>query len=94
MVVAGSGAPDSVQRQLLTDLVPAKQRRTAVVSDSVVARGVLTAFRWYGLEVAAFKSSAIEEAHRFVEATPEEAAWLRKGVAAARAESAPRAASR
>ena len=94
VVVSGSAGPDSVQRQQLADSVSAKQLRTAVVSDSVVARGVVTAFRWYGLDVSAFKSSAIDEAYAYVGATPDEVAWLRLGLAAARADVGPRAASR
>jgi hypothetical protein len=94
VVVAGSGAPDSLQRQYLSEAVSPKQLRTAVISDSLVARGVVTAFRWYGLEVSAYKSSAIDDAYRYVGVTSEEAMWLRKTLSNMRAAAPPRAASR
>ena len=95
IVVAGSGAPDAVQRKQLTDAVSTGELRTAVVSDSLVARGVVTAFRWSGLELDAFKLGSIELAYQFVQATAEELAWLRQTLAGIQAAMAvPRTASR
>lgn len=95
VVLAGSGAPDAVQRKQLNDAVTMKQLRTAVVSDSIVARGVVTAFRWYGLELDAFKGSAMGDAFQYVAATPEEVDWLQRTVRAIRADlSRPHASAR
>lgn len=82
VVVAGDGAPGPAQRKQLIDAVKGGKLRTAVVSDSMIARGIVTAFRWYGLDLDSFKPAAIEVAYRFVSATPTEAAWLRETLAA------------
>src|SRR5438552_449599 len=66
VVVASDGGPTVVQRRLLIDAVKTGKLKTAVVSDSLVARGIVTAFRWYGLDLDVFKVSAIEGAYRFV----------------------------
>ncbi len=77
IVVAGDGAPGPAQRKQLIDAVKTGKLKTAVVSDSVIARGVVTAFKWYGLDLDAFKPGAIEAAYRFVGASSDEAQWLR-----------------
>lgn len=59
-----------MQRKQLIDAVRQGKLKTAVVSDSLIARGIVTAFRWYGLDLDIFKTSAIDGAHRFVMATP------------------------
>jgi hypothetical protein len=70
--------PDALQRQQLTDAVPSRQLKTAVVTDSLIGRGIVTAFKWYGLNLEAFKPSAIEDAFRFVSASADETKWLRE----------------
>ncbi len=84
LVVAGSGAPDAVQRKQIADAVTTKQVRSAVVSDSMVARGIVTAFRWYGLELDSFKVDAIGDAFRYLSATPDEIEWLQRTLTAMR----------
>jgi hypothetical protein len=78
IVVAGDGGPSVVQRKQLIEAVKTGKLKTAVVSDSLVARGIVTAFKWYGLDLEAFTSSAIEGAYRFVSASADEAKWLRE----------------
>ncbi len=84
VVVAGSAGPDALQRKQLGESVPSKKLRTAVVSDSMVARGVITAFRWYGLEIDAFKSSEVDAACRYLAASDDETAWLNRTLASIR----------
>ncbi len=77
VVVAADGGPTVVQRKQLIEAVKSAKLKTAVVSDSLLARGIVTAFKWYGLDLDVFKTSGIEGAYRFVSATPDEAEWLR-----------------
>jgi hypothetical protein len=93
VVVAGSGAPDALQRKQVTEAFKPTQVRAAVVSDSIVSRGLVTAFRWYGLDLDAFKSSEIDAAYRFVGVNAQELDWLQRTLAAFRAAVDPRRAA-
>jgi len=73
VLVATDGAgPDGRQRVKLNDLV--KQRGgsfpTAVVTDSVVARGIVTAFGWFNPKVRAFTPGELAGALVYLGADP------------------------
>lgn len=50
----GSGSVDSVQRKEAAGIVKAIEPKIAVVVDSAISRGVLTALGWLGVNIKAF----------------------------------------
>lgn len=53
-ISTGATTIDSVQRKNSADLAKEKGVRIAVVLDSAVARGVITAFSWLGVNIKSF----------------------------------------
>lgn len=95
LIVTGSSGPDALQRKQFTDAVSFKKIRAVVITDSVIARGIITAFRWSGVDLDAFKGSEIERAYQSLGVSPEELSWLRASLPALRASLDPsRGASR
>jgi hypothetical protein len=70
--VYGSIGPNARQRQDMTPLLPRLDPRTAVLSNSLVVRGLVTAVSWLGIPNAAFGSTQHEAAARYLELTPAE----------------------
>jgi hypothetical protein len=64
LVLTDGGAPNAAQRQLTTDLLD--RIRTAVVSQSRLARGAVTVFSWFNADMRAFSPLDIVEAFRFL----------------------------
>lgn len=62
--------PNARQRHAMVPLLPRVDPRTAVLSDSMVVRGLVTAVSWLGIPNRAFNSGAFEEAARYLELTP------------------------
>ncbi|MET0388009.1 MAG: hypothetical protein ABW321_18700 [Polyangiales bacterium] len=68
LVTTLGGAPNAIQRKAVLDAVGANQAATSVCTDSLIARGVLTALRWLHREpMHAFR---LDEVTRAIEALP------------------------
>ncbi|APR79638.1 Hypothetical protein A7982_04985 [Minicystis rosea] len=64
------GAPTASQRKELNDALAGRQLTTAVVSDSPLLRGIITAFSWFNPKIKAFNSSELEQAFLYLEIPP------------------------
>jgi len=71
LVWSGSSRPSSGQRQALLDVTP-KNAPASVIIESVVARGVVTAFSWFMNAISPFPPDKIEAAYDHLRLTPEE----------------------
>jgi hypothetical protein len=54
LVESHGGAPNAKQRKALQEAVGGRDLRSAILSDSVVVRGVVTALAWLGVSLRAF----------------------------------------
>ncbi|HKP64707.1 MAG TPA: hypothetical protein VJV78_48555 [Polyangiales bacterium] len=54
LVESHGGAPNAKQRKALNDVLAGREVRSAVLTDSIVARGVVTALAWLGIPLRAF----------------------------------------
>jgi|GEM_PF-3025429 len=67
VVVRGSeGAPNPNQRERIHRWLEQNNRRGAVLTDSVLTRGGVTALRWFGLPIRAFSIGQLQAALTFV----------------------------
>lgn len=77
IVFTDGGGPNNAQRKasadLARELANGDKVRVAVVSRSIVARGIVTAFRWLGLPLRSFQPEELAEAFAFLVVTDEEA---------------------
>jgi predicted Fe-S protein YdhL (DUF1289 family) len=63
VLVFGDGAgPNASQRKLLQSIPGVNRCPTAVITISVVARGIVTAISWFGATIRAFAPAALAEA--------------------------------
>lgn len=70
VVRASEGAPSPNQRERIHRWIDQRQRRGAVMTDSVLARGGVTALRWFGLPIRAFALGELHGALAFVGVSP------------------------
>jgi hypothetical protein len=77
LVVTDGGGPNATQRAMTTtdDLI--KNTRTAVITCSRIARGIVTAFSWFDVRMKAFAPADVGKAFDFLELSRSEAlaAW-------------------
>ncbi len=71
-VCTDGGGPNAKQRKAALDAGGGDRGKVAVVSGNVVVRGVVTAFAWFGVTIAAFEPKRVEDALTFVRATQDE----------------------
>jgi hypothetical protein len=67
VVRASEGAPRVDHRALLLRWYKASSVRGAVLTDSVLARGGVTALGWFGVTISAFPPQQLEQALDYVE---------------------------
>ncbi|HEX2568389.1 MAG TPA: hypothetical protein VH877_02445 [Polyangia bacterium] len=68
LVIAGDAVPTARQRQQLNELLsPVENLKVAVLSGSVVGRGIVTALSWFNSGYRAFPPYALDEALRYLE---------------------------
>ena len=67
VVRASDGAPRADHRALLLHWFNANSVRGAVLTDSVLARGGVTALGWFGVTISAFPPDQLEQALNYVE---------------------------
>jgi len=57
LILGDGGSPDTLMRDALSRLLKGRPLKMAVVTDSVVARGAVTAIGWFNPQVRAFATS-------------------------------------
>ncbi|HET8936113.1 MAG TPA: hypothetical protein VFN67_21855 [Polyangiales bacterium] len=87
VVRASEGAPNPNQREQIHRWFERKKRRVAVLTNSKLALGGVTALRWFGLAIRGFSSAGHDDALTFVGIAPAKLAaakdCLRRVIAAA-----------
>jgi hypothetical protein len=54
LVESHGGAPNAKQRKALHEALAGRDMRSAILTDSMIARGVVTALAWLGIPLRAF----------------------------------------
>jgi hypothetical protein len=67
LVFADSGAPSAAQREQLLQAGADAPSRSALVSSSPIARGVIKVFSWFNVKVKSFAPKEINKALAFLE---------------------------
>jgi hypothetical protein len=67
LVVTEGGGPTPQQRKEMTTAMAGEQMLTAVVSDAVMIRGIVTALSWFNPKIRSFRTSDIDGALRYLE---------------------------
>jgi hypothetical protein len=80
LVFTSGGAPNAVQRTKLNDWIGKDSYARAVLSDSMLVRGVITALAWFDPAIKAFSPSQLEEAYVYLKVPPAERAKFRATV--------------
>ncbi len=70
--VHGNIGPNARQRQALAPNVGKVDMRSAILSDSLIVRGLVTAVGWLGVPNRAFATGDLDGAARYLELTSEE----------------------
>lgn len=61
------GAPTSAQRKDINNVLNGRELTSAIVTDSTVVRGVVTAFSWFNQKVKSFPTRSLDDAFRYLE---------------------------
>lgn len=85
LVVTEGGGPDTRQRTRLNEILAGAPTLAAIVTDSLVARGIVTALGWFNPDIRPFSLASLSEAMRYLGLTDGEARAARATVNAARA---------
>ena len=70
LVVTGGGAPTTLQRKDFTEAFQGHDFQSAVVTDSAMARAIVTAISWFNKKMKAFPRAKMEDAFKFLEIPP------------------------
>jgi hypothetical protein len=73
VIRASEGAPQPAHRAELQRWYQENAITGAVLTDSLLARGGVTALRWFGVRIAAFAPHELDAALRYVGVDPDEA---------------------
>lgn len=80
LIFTDGGAPNAMQRKAVADLARGLENRdkirVVIVSRSVIARGIVTAFRWLGFPLGSFAPDELDQAFAFLAVSKAEAADL------------------
>lgn len=72
LVESRGGGPDAKQRKTLAETLRNADTRVAVMTDSIVARGILTALAWLGLPQRGFALHDLRAASEYLGLSSEE----------------------
>lgn len=87
LIITDGGGPNSRQRALLTERYPEfGPVPVAVVSDSPLTRGIVTALHWLGKNIRAFRPTALADAFEYLAVPGPETEALLHRVAVLRSE--------
>lgn len=70
LVVTDGSGPNALQRSKVTAEKRLAATPVAIVTRSVVARGMATALRWFGKEIRAFSPSELQDAFSYLSVSP------------------------
>jgi hypothetical protein len=73
LVCTYGGGPDGAQRRELADAVRNVTVPTVIMTNSIVARGIVTAMHWFNPSMKVLPIDADTAAHRFLALDPNEA---------------------
>jgi hypothetical protein len=78
LVFTAGGKPDSEQRALSLERGwrDNKASPVVVVTTDALARGVITVFSWFGMNIRAFSDRELDQAYAHLQLTPAERRWL------------------
>src|SRR4051812_35792692 len=76
LVETRGGGPDAKQRKVLADALKGEDARVAVMTDALLARGILTALAWLGLPQRGFALHDLRAAGAYLELTSEELRYV------------------
>jgi nucleoid-associated protein YgaU len=93
LIFTRGGAPTAAQRKDFNDALRGVQLVTAVVTDTNLVRGVVTALSWFNPKISAFANSAVTDAFRYLEIPPSRYDHFIREAAKLQAEVAPRKAT-
>jgi hypothetical protein len=85
LVVTAGGGPTSVQRMMIGDIDGFQKLPTAIVADSTIARGIVTAISWFGKDIRSFQPAALDGAFQYLRVEARTRQWLLREVASLRA---------
>ena len=86
LVETHGGGPDAKQRKALSAALQGRELRSAILTDSLVVRGIVTALAWLGITLRAFPLHEIQAAASFLELTAAEVSLAREILPRLRAE--------
>lgn len=66
LVIADEGGPNPKQRAAIVDILRGVTTKTAVVSNSIIARNLITAFGWLNFSIKGFAPSALRAAAAYL----------------------------
>lgn len=76
LVFADEAGPNAKQRAAIADTLHGLHTRTAVLSNSVIARNLITAFGWLNFSIKGFAPTNLAGAAHFLELSPERLAQV------------------
>jgi len=78
LVFTDGGKPDSEMRErsLERGWRDNPKSPVVVITDQAVARGVITVFSWFGLNIRGFAPSKVEQAFAHLDLSPAERSWV------------------
>lgn len=80
LVVTRGGANTAQQRKRVYEVLGGRQPRAAIVSESKLVRGVVTAMSWFNKETQAFALEDLEYAFEYLDIAPSQYDMLRKEI--------------
>lgn len=73
LVITEGGAPNSAQRKKVNELLSGRAGLCAVISDSAIVRGVVTALNWYNPMIKAYSPAQMEQAMHYLKVSGKQA---------------------
>jgi len=70
LIVSHGGAPNALQREMLLTSIGTAEHLSAVMSDSLRVRGVVTALSWFKENIKAFSKSKLGSALEYLNISP------------------------
>ena len=81
IVFTDGGAPNSVQRKAVNDIVSSKSVRSAIVSSSPLVRSVVTAFSWFNSSIKVYPPDDVDGAFQHLNLSTYEIELVRRRIA-------------
>lgn len=76
LVVSDGGGPNAVQRKKTSEAIKNTRTITAVCTDQMLVRGIVTALAWFNNKIEAFPKRNISDALKFLGASEAAAARI------------------